>query len=60
MSYIDQAVQRDSKLLRLCLVGGLALLLMIPIVMIYQLVWERQSRRDAVIAEVASSWRSCF
>lgn len=58
MSYVDQAVSgiRDSKLLRLCLVGGLALLLMIPIVMIYSLVWERQGRRDAVIAEVASSW----
>jgi len=58
MSYIDQAVHgiRDSKLLRLCLVGALALLLMIPIVMIYQLVWERQSRHDTVMAEVASSW----
>jgi inner membrane protein len=29
---------------------------MIPIVMIYQIVWERQSRRDTVVAEVASSW----
>jgi inner membrane protein len=57
MSYIEAlSGTRDSRLLRLCLVGALALLLMIPIMMIYQLVWERQSRHDTVIAEVASSW----
>ncbi|HET7007991.1 MAG TPA: cell envelope integrity protein CreD [Terriglobia bacterium] len=58
MSYIDQGLAgiQNSKLLRLCLVGVLALLLMIPIVMIYQLVWERQSRHETVMAEVASSW----
>jgi inner membrane protein len=58
MGYIDQTVFgiRNSRLLRLSLVGGLALLLMIPIVMISQLVWERQDRHDTVIAEVASSW----
>jgi inner membrane protein len=58
MTTIDQTVSRirDSKLLRLCLVGLLALLLMIPIVMIYGLVWERHDRHDTVTAEVASSW----
>jgi inner membrane protein len=58
MSYMDQAVAgiRESRLLRLFLVGVMALLLLIPIVMIYQLVWERQGRYDAVMAEVASSW----
>jgi inner membrane protein len=43
-------------MVRLFLVGALALLLVIPIVMIYGLVSERQTRHDAVIAEVASSW----
>lgn len=58
MTYVDQAVSgiRHSRLLRLCLVGILALLLMIPIVMIYGLVWERQTRHDSVTAEVATSW----
>ena len=58
MTYVDQAVSgvRRSKLLRLCLVGALALLLLIPIVMIYGLVWERQTRHDSVTAEVAASW----
>jgi inner membrane protein len=58
MGYIEQTVfgLRDSRLLRLAWVGGLAFLLLIPIVMIYQLVWERQDRHDAVIREVASSW----
>jgi inner membrane protein len=58
MSYVDQAVSgvRNSKLFRLCVVGVLALLLMIPIVMIYGLVWERQNRHDTVTTEVASSW----
>ena len=58
MTYMDQTVSkiRHSRLLRLFLVGILALLLMIPIVMIYGLVWERQNRHDTVTAEVASSW----
>jgi inner membrane protein len=58
MTYATQAVARirRSRLLRLCLVGALALLLVIPIVMIYGLVWERQARHEAVTAEVASSW----
>ena len=58
MSYVDRAVSgiRYSRLLRLFLVGALALMLVIPIVMIYGLVSERQTRHDAVISEVASSW----
>lgn len=58
MTHVDLVISaiRNSRLLRLCLVGFLALLLLIPIVMIAQLVSERQSRRDTVIEEVASSW----
>jgi inner membrane protein len=58
MTSIDQVVSgiRHSRLLRLCLVGALALLLVIPVVMIAHLVWERQARRDSVTEEVASSW----
>lgn len=58
MNYIEQTVTgiRHSKLLRLCLVGALALSLLIPIMMIAWLVSERHTRHDAVTAEVASSW----
>ena len=61
MTYVSRAVAgiRYSRLLRLCLVGTLALLLLVPIVMIYGLVWERQTRHEAVTAEVASSWGTC-
>ena len=43
-------------MLRLFLLGFLALLLHIPIAMISGLVSERQQRRDAAIGEVSSKW----
>ena len=47
---------RSSQLLRLFLVGFLALLLQIPIEMIAELVSERQERRQEAVAEVSSKW----
>jgi inner membrane protein len=49
---------RHSQMLRLCLVGILALLLQIPILMISGLVTERQDRRDSAAKEVSSKWGS--
>jgi len=55
---VEQAVSgiRHSKLLRLCLVGALSFLILIPIMMIAWLVSDRQVRHDTVTAEVATSW----
>lgn len=47
---------RSSQMLRLLLVGFLALLLQIPIEMIAELVSERQERRQEAVAEVSSKW----
>ena len=47
---------RSSQLLRLFLVGFLALLLQIPITIIGGLVSERQARRQEAVAEVSSKW----
>jgi inner membrane protein len=47
---------QNSQMLRLLLVGFLALLLQIPIGMINGLVSERQERRDAAMVEVSSKW----
>ena len=47
---------RSSRMLRLFLVGFLALLLQIPIEMIAELVSERQERRQEAVAEVSSKW----
>ena len=47
---------RSSQMLRLLLVGFLALLLQIPIEMIAELVSERQERRREAVAEVSSKW----
>jgi inner membrane protein len=49
---------RNSQMLRLFLIGILALLLQIPIAMIGRLVSERQERRQAAVAEVSSKWGS--
>lgn len=43
-------------MLRLLLVGFLALMLQLPIVMIGKLVSERQQRREAAVVEVSSKW----
>ena len=55
---IDQITSsiRSSQMLRLFLVGFLALLLQIPIAMIAGLVSERQERRQEAVAEVSSKW----
>ncbi len=47
---------RSSQMLRLLLVGFLALLLQIPIALIAELVSERQERRQEAAAEVSSKW----
>ena len=47
---------RSSQVLRLLLVGFLALLLQIPVEMIAGLVSERQQRRQEAVAEVSSKW----
>ncbi len=52
------ALVRRSQMVRLLSVGFLALLLGIPIVMIDQLVGERQQRRDQAIGDVSSKWGS--
>jgi inner membrane protein len=47
---------RNSQLLRLCLVGVLTIITLIPILFIGGLVSERRGRSDAAIAEVSSKW----
>ncbi|MFN0151694.1 MAG: cell envelope integrity protein CreD [bacterium] len=47
---------RSSQMLRLLLVGFLALLLHIPIAMIGRLVSERRERREEAVVEVSSKW----
>src|SRR4029453_4364160 len=47
---------RNSSLLRLVIVGFLALLLRIPIGMVNELVQERQLRRDEAVEGVTSKW----
>ena len=49
---------RGSKMLRLLAVGALALLLQIPILMIRNLVGERQERRADAVSEVSAKWGS--
>ena len=55
---IDRLVAsiRRSNLLRLLLVGFLAILLQLPIAMIGGLITERQERRRAAVDEVSSKW----
>lgn len=47
---------RNSQLLRLFIIGFLALLLQIPISMISGLVSERQKRSEDAVKEVSSKW----
>src|SRR6516165_10718939 len=55
MESIFSALRR-SQMLRLCLVGVLTIVLLIPIEMISGLVTERQERRDSAVKEVSSKW----
>jgi inner membrane protein len=58
MSQLERTIDavRNSQMLRLCLIAGLALVLLIPIVMIWGLVSERQDRNREATAEVSSKW----
>ena len=47
---------RNSKLLRVLLIGFLVLLLQIPIGMISGVIGEREATRDNAVREVTSSW----
>ncbi len=47
---------RNSKLLRVLLIGFLILLLQIPIEMISGVIGEREATRDNAVREVTSSW----
>src|SRR3954467_1767071 len=60
MSQLERLVDsvRNSQMLRLCLIVGLALVLLVPIVMIWGLVSERQDRNKEATAEVSSKWGS--
>jgi len=58
MSQLESLIDavRSSQILRLCLIVGLALVLLIPIAMIWGLVSERQDRNREATAEVSSKW----
>jgi len=58
MTHLENLIDsiRNSQMLRLCLVVGLALVLLIPIAMIWGLVSERQSRNNEATTEVSSKW----
>ncbi|HEX3553969.1 MAG TPA: cell envelope integrity protein CreD [Thermoanaerobaculia bacterium] len=47
---------RDSVALKMAIIGGLILMLLIPLGMVGSLVSERQSRQKETIREVADSW----
>ena len=47
---------RTSHLLRGLLIGFLILLLLIPIKMIGNVIWEREEARNKAVREVTSSW----
>ena len=54
----DRRRLRDSMAVKLIAVGGLVLLLMVPLAMVRSLIAERQSRQREVEAEIASIWGS--
>jgi len=58
MSDLDRmiAVIRNSEMLRLCLVAGLTLVLLVPVVMIGGLVSERQERYEEAVSTVSAMW----
>jgi len=47
---------RNSQMLRLCLIVGIVLVLLIPVAMIWELVYERQNRNQEATVEVSSKW----
>jgi inner membrane protein len=46
----------SSPLFRICLLGGLVLLLLIPIRMVAMIIEERQHTRNSAMQEVSSKW----
>src|SRR5262245_23154424 len=58
MSTLDWAISaiRNSQMLRLCFVAMLAVVLLIPSLLIWGLVSERQERHRAAAAEISSNW----
>ncbi len=47
---------RDSVVIKMAIIGGLIVMLLIPLGMVGSLVSERQSRQKEVVKEVADSW----
>jgi inner membrane protein len=47
---------KSSPTLKLMIMGGLVLLLLIPLSMVGSLVYEREHRRDEAVREVAGMW----
>jgi len=47
---------KGSPTLKLMVMGGLVLLLLIPLSMVGSLVYERENRRDRAVHEVAAMW----
>src|SRR5262249_42519115 len=52
----DRRSFRGSPTLKLMIMGGLVLLLLIPLSMVGSLVYEREHRRDEAVHEVAAMW----
>jgi inner membrane protein len=47
---------RNSAIARLIVMGGLALMLLVPLTWVWATVAERASRRDQAVAEVSATW----
>ena len=47
---------RNSAIARLVVMGALTIVLLIPIMWVYNTVSERASRRDGAVAEVSATW----
>lgn len=47
---------RNSATARIVVMGGLAIVLMIPLMLVQNSVTERSSRRDAAVADVGATW----
>jgi inner membrane protein len=47
---------KDAPMFKLMVMGGLILILLIPLGMVSSLIYERQARRGQAVQEVASTW----
>jgi inner membrane protein len=58
MSVLQHTMRKigNSVITRLLIIGGLALILLIPVEMIKGIIGEREARRQGVITEVSSKW----